>query len=388
MIKAILLDLDNTLIVNPDDTFAKAYLGVAEPFFSQHLGIATPRELLLGIVQTLSQPRSGEISNIQHIYNQFQHYTHAPLAHIQATLEAFFQEIYPQLATLVAPIPYAHECLTALQDDGYAVVIATNPLYMKTAIIQRMVWGQLPLENYALVTHAENMHFAKPDPAYYAEIVARVGIEPDEALIIGDNPINDIQAAQAVGLNTFHVTDTRSRQPLFHQLQNPAFLPSFTPPPLAPQMVLHELRGNIGALNGLLEGVTHDMWHLRPDPNEWSILQIICHLCISETTTQRARLQNILSQDNPFVIDPQAPGPNMPICHDDLQAVTQNFIHERQATIALLRALSEADWQRPARHSIFGLTTLLEMAHFTAQHDRIHINQLCQTIGRCQEYSF
>jgi HAD superfamily hydrolase (TIGR01549 family) len=388
MIKAILLDLDNTLIINPDDTFAKAYLGLAEPFFSQYLGIATSRELLSGIVQTLSQPRSGEVSNIQHIYNQFQHYTDAPLAKIQATLELFFQNVYPRLATCVAPIPFARDCVIALQDDGYAVVIATNPLYMKTAITQRMIWGQLPLENYALITHAENMHFAKPDPAYYAEIVARVGIEPDEALLIGDNPLNDIQAAQAVGLNTFHVADTLSREPLFHHLQDPTFLTSFTPPSLAPNMVLHELRGNIGALNGLLEGVAHEMWYLRPDPNEWSILQIMCHLCISETTTQRARIQNILSQDNPFIIDTQPPGPSMPMCHDNLFAVTQNFIHERQATLSLLGALSEADWQRPARHSVFGLTTLLEMAHFTAQHDRIHINQLCQTIGRCQEYSF
>jgi hypothetical protein len=26
----------------------------------------------------------------------------------------------------------------------------------------------------------------------------------------------------------------------------------------------------------------------------------------------------------------------------------------------------------------------LEMAHFTAQHDRLHLNQICQTLGKCE----
>ena len=63
----------------------------------------------------------------------------------------------------------------------------------------------------------------------------------------------------------------------------------------------------------------------------------------------------------------------------------QCFRQARERTIALLAGLRPDQWNRPARHSIFGLTNLLEMAHFTAQHDRLHITQLCQTLGKCAD---
>jgi hypothetical protein len=64
--------------------------------------------------------------------------------------------------------------------------------------------------------------------------------------------------------------------------------------------------------------------------------------------------------------------------------VAREFEEARRETLQLVATFTDVDWQRPARHSIFGLTTLLEMAYFTAQHDRLHLNQLCQTIGRCE----
>ena len=60
------------------------------------------------------------------------------------------------------------------------------------------------------------------------------------------------------------------------------------------------------------------------------------------------------------------------------------FAEERQQTVAFLNDLPPEAWTRPARHSIFGPTTLLEMANFTATHDRLHIQQICQTLGRCE----
>jgi hypothetical protein len=63
--------------------------------------------------------------------------------------------------------------------------------------------------------------------------------------------------------------------------------------------------------------------------------------------------------------------------------VAYQFAQERENTLTLLASLTEDDWRRPATHSIFSNTTLLEMAHFTARHDRMHITQICQTLGRC-----
>nr|MCU0514203.1 DinB family protein [Anaerolineae bacterium] len=102
-----------------------------------------------------------------------------------------------------------------------------------------------------------------------------------------------------------------------------------------------------------------------------------------ESTQQRPRLERILREDDPFLIAPRPPGPDIPVCAEDGHRIAAEFVQERARTMAFVHTLTAAEWQRPARHSIFGRTTLLEMAHFTAQHDRLHLNQLCQTIGRC-----
>jgi hypothetical protein len=39
-----------------------------------------------------------------------------------------------------------------------------------------------------------------------------------------------------------------------------------------------------------------------------------------------------------------------------------------------------AEWSRPARHAIFGPTTLQELAGFMAGHDRAHVQQVWKTI--------
>jgi hypothetical protein len=127
------------------------------------------------------------------------------------------------------------------------------------------------------------------------------------------------------------------------------------------------------------------IWQRHPLANEWSILQILTHLVDSETKVQRARLETIVQRDNPFLPEEPEPGPHLPVYNNDLRDLMRQFVSERRQTLAFLQSLSSSDWTRKARHGVFGLTTLLEMAHFTAQHDRIHINQLCQTIGRCSE---
>jgi hypothetical protein len=54
----------------------------------------------------------------------------------------------------------------------------------------------------------------------------------------------------------------------------------------------------------------------------------------------------------------------------------QEYLTARLAMLEALKGMSEEEWSRRARHSIFGPTTLLEMIGFMATHDRIHIQQI------------
>ena len=389
MIKTVLLDMDNTLIHNLDEVFARHYIQLAQRTLAVDLGIPDIARTLKQIMFELSSPRDGTINNYQHILDVLQNASAKSRSHVEANLHHFYDQAYCTLEPLVTPVPFAADLIQTLIAQNFRVVIATNPIYPSVGLRQRFHWGGLGdfESKVAFITDAETMHFAKPDPAYYAEIVARLGVEPDEALMVGDNPINDIRAAYSVGLPTLHVEKTHqgSLQAIVERLSAPAWQTSFTASLLTSEAVLHELRGNIGALQGLVFTAPETTWQRRPLPSEWSILQILTHLADSEPSVQRARLQRILQSNNPFLAEEPDPGPDLPTHITDLYKLMATFVHKRTQTLNLLRSLSSEQWSRKARHGVFGLTTLLEMAHFTAQHDRIHINQLCQTIGRCRD---
>ena len=63
---------------------------------------------------------------------------------------------------------------------------------------------------------------------------------------------------------------------------------------------------------------------------------------------------------------------------DALEAV-RVFTSTRMQTVDILRNLTN-EWSRKARHAIFGPTDLQELVKFMAEHDRLHIRQICATV--------
>lgn len=393
MIKAILLDLDNTLLINPDRAFAVEYVRLLDGFFEQALHYPLISQHLRQSIQALNGERPAPQTNAAFMLEAMARTTGLEVFRLEKGLAAFHRQRYPLLRSCTSQIAIALPLVEYLQQEGYAVIIASNPIYPETAILQRLEWAGLPAnpDDYALVTHSENMHFAKPDPAYYAEILGRVGVEPDEAFLVGDSLRNDIIPAEMVGLYSYYVgsedfeaAESGTLEGFYTKAQQNDWREQHAPKKLQPTMIEPQLRGNIGALYGLLQGIKDNFWMQHPDPEEWSIMQIVCHLKESEQAVQRPRLQRILNENNPFLADPNPPpGPEHPPCDDDGYRVAGEFVRERMKTLQFLGSLDAEHWHRPARHSVFGPTTLLEMALFTAQHDRLHLDQLCQTLGHC-----
>jgi HAD superfamily hydrolase (TIGR01549 family) len=396
MIKAILLDMDNTLLHNPDVAFAKAFIEAANAYFQRNWGYDGFRSSYRRAIQQMNEigRLATDQTNYDFILKAFAEDTGLPEHEIDAHMRRFFDTDYQQLEACVQPVTGAAELIAYLKSLDYAVVIATNPIYPAEAIRQRLRWAGLvdAFDHYSFVTHAENTHFAKPNPAYYAEILGRIGIEPDETVFIGDSLKNDMIPAQTIGIQTFHIQDKPSEwsvygtlRAFYDQIADHNWLDTLKSLDFTPAMIEPQLNGSISALYGLLENVQTRFWRQQAVPGEWSLLQIVCHLAESEETIQRPRIERILAEDDPFLAQPKKPlDPEFYYCDADGWAYATSFAESRRKTIQLLRQLTEEQWQRPARHSIFGPTTLLEMAHFTAQHDRLHLNQLCQTLGHCR----
>ncbi len=405
MIKAVLLDLDDTLLATDTRAFVERYLVL----LSYLIAGRHPELAPASVHKAISTATRATIDNLDPTRTNgevFGAVASELLAlsstEIETIFEEFHRDVYPRLVDATESVAAAGPLVKRLFDMGMAVSIATNPVFGSPALMQRLAWAGIdqPVIPYALITTIENTHFTKPHPHYYEEILARVGVEADEAIMVGDSLTNDMTPAAQAGLNTFWVNRGRSLPAAFatdlipdgtgtladfDQKVVSGWLGKLNPRLRTVAQVEPRMLGNVGALFGLAQNARPEYWHMHPDPKEWSPLETLCHLRDSERNIQRPRLQKIATEDNPFVSQPPAPsGPGeRDLSGESFSAALDDFWQERCQTLTFLSTLKPEDWERPARHSIFGPTTLLEMAHFTARHDHLHINQLCQTLGRC-----
>lgn len=201
--EVVLFDLDDTLLGNDMDVFIPAYFGLLGKFAEGRFG----SELLIQSLRTATRAMmsSPGVRNDVAFWEQF-----APLLGSERTeLEPFFEDFYARefgtLRNCTQPIDGAAEVVEWFRSRGSRLVLATNPVFPRSAIVHRLEWAGFMPNVFELLTTYENMHATKPDPGYYREILTRVGVAPERALMVGNDLINDIEPATAAGLATFYV---------------------------------------------------------------------------------------------------------------------------------------------------------------------------------------
>ena len=132
---------------------------------------------------------------------------------LQKNIERFYREFFPDIRIYTSELQEAKSLTNKLIDKGTDLVIATNPLFPRVAITQRILWVNLKpqIEDYALITCYENFHFAKPNPAYYAEILANLGWPEGSVVMVGNDWMRDIIPAEKIGIPTFFLSGSNEK---------------------------------------------------------------------------------------------------------------------------------------------------------------------------------
>ncbi len=387
MIKIVLFDLDATLVRVHTDAFVGQYITLLGEALARHLQRPSERcaEALRSAIRAVIADRDPSCSNRAVFERALAEALAMPLDVLRDAFERAQAEIFPSLAPLFAPDPAALPLLYRLLERGVAFAIVTNPIFSLETVHQRMSWGGLPLDlPYALITNLDELHFAKPQPHLYEEVLARVGYEADQALMVGDDFRNDIAPTQAIGMHAYWLNGSQTLAAFAAEVEN-GLLERLARQPLPSEQreqVVPRLLGNTAALFGIVNAAPPQVWHMHPEPDEWTPLEVVHHLRQSEREVQRPRLQRILAEENPFLPTPPEPfRTNSLTLTETAEQIAADFWRERSQTLAFLEQLPLEAWSRPARHAIFGPTTLLEMAHFTARHDRLHLNQLWASVS-------
>ncbi len=69
-----------------------------------------------------------------------------------------------------------------------------------------MGWVGVKPEDFELVTDYDNSSFCKPNPEYFREICDKIGVKPEECVMIGNNTVEDTAAAK-LGIKVFLVPE-------------------------------------------------------------------------------------------------------------------------------------------------------------------------------------
>lgn len=143
----------------------------------------------------------GQITSIQLRVRRFERLF--AYAGITGDAQAFSAQYLANLSQQAGLMPGAHEVVTRLAQTHHLAII-TNGL----SEVQRPRLAKSSIHNcFAGMFISEEMGVAKPDPAYFAGVLAALAghpqpPEPASVLVVGDSLTSDIQGGRAAGMDT------------------------------------------------------------------------------------------------------------------------------------------------------------------------------------------
>lgn len=208
MMKSLLFDLDGTLLPMDTDTFVYEYLKALAPTLRHKLEPTEFVHYLLGATKDMIENEEASRTNEEVFIESFCRRTGLVKEEIWPMLDRFYEQEFPNLAAHTKPTKLARKVVQAALERGFMVAIATNPVFPKAAVIERMRWAGLTGLPFSLVTVYEETHYCKPNPKYYIEVAEKLGVAPQECVMIG-NDMQEDMVASTVGMKTYLLHEWR-----------------------------------------------------------------------------------------------------------------------------------------------------------------------------------
>jgi FMN phosphatase YigB (HAD superfamily) len=388
----LLLDLDDTLLDTNLDAFMPAYFQALSQHMADYVASSTMlRALIEGI--NLMNESEDPMRTLQEIFES-DFYAKLGIAkhdliHI---IEEFYDNVFPLLGQHTRQRPDAVPFIEWALACGYRIAIATDPLFPRKATYHRLRWAGFDPDRFELVSTFEHFHFSKQHPAYYAEVLGRLGWPEGSILMVGNDIARDLIPAHRLGLKTFFVDGESASSPGFEVGRGKladlrSWLESINLSTLEPSFksrdaVLAIMVSTPAVLKSLSSSLTEEGWRHEPTSDDWAMNEIICHLRDTEREIHQMQLNLMIERESAFIPRPDSGvwANEREYLNVDGKSALSEFAFSRIDNIDKLKRLGEEIWSRRARHAIFGPTNFLEVTSFMADHDRLHVQQAWKTL--------
>jgi putative hydrolase of the HAD superfamily len=192
-IKAVIFDVDGTL-VDRNAAFLKFCDYLIDKYSPDYPYHGTKEDLISYMIEIDENGYGGIANFIPRL---------TPKWKLPHTVQEYIEERNKIFGTMVEPYPELYEVLDALKEN-YKLGIITNGY----STVQRDKIKTAKISHYFddIIVSGETEH-EKPDPDIFALSCRHLGINPKEAVFVGDYFPNDIEGAIRVGMIPVWIND-------------------------------------------------------------------------------------------------------------------------------------------------------------------------------------
>ena len=206
MIKAVLFDLDGTLLPMVQEEFTKGYFKILA---KKMISYGYETEPLINSVwhgtKAMIQ-NDGRSTNEDAFWEDFASIYGEKARDDKILFQEFYEKDFEQARSFCGFNPKAAKMISYLKNSNCRIALATNPIFPAVATQKRIRWAGLEPEDFELYTTYENIGYCKPNLDYYREILRRMELNPDDCLMVG-NDVGEDMVAEDLGMKVFLLTE-------------------------------------------------------------------------------------------------------------------------------------------------------------------------------------
>ena len=205
--KAVLFDLDGTLLPMNEDNFLRGYFG----FLYKHMApLGFEKDSFVKAVwygTDAMRKNDGEITCKEAFWNAFGAlYPDKNIDKICEEFNKFYSTEFENTKAFCEPAyDGAQQIIDEIKSKVDKVIVVANPVFPKHAMETRIRFAGIDPKSFDYITSYEESHFAKPNKNFIKEILDKFNISPNDVVYFGNSEKEDGRAARELNLK-FYLT--------------------------------------------------------------------------------------------------------------------------------------------------------------------------------------
>lgn len=204
--KTILFDLDATLLPMDQDRFTMLFFKSLSEFYQMN-NKDRPRfqEAFTKGLEAMVD-NNGSKTNEERFWEVYENFFPEYTEEDKIFTKEYYKKEFVKAKLACHPNPEIPYTIRTLKQQGYRLVLATNPVFPLIAQKKRVEWAGLQAEDFDYISSYENSSYCKPNPKYYEEIIQKLDLKAGDCVMVGNDATEDM-VAETLGIKVFLLTD-------------------------------------------------------------------------------------------------------------------------------------------------------------------------------------